>query len=91
MLASKYLCSKQAKPWHRSQRSWIAFKASTTQAVTASFPVAREKADTRREVMSEESDEVEGSVKSVTVEVLSESAMAMAEVGDEPFLSFNHF
>ena len=46
------------------------------QAVTASFPVAREKADAQREVMSEESNEVEGSVKSVTVEVLSESAMA---------------
>ena len=59
------------------------------QAVTASFPVAREKADARREVMLEESDEVEGSLKSVTVEVLSESAMA--EVGAEPSLSFNHF
>ena len=42
------------------------------QAVTASFPVAREKAYARREVMSEESDEVEGSVKSVKVEVPSE-------------------
>ena len=39
--------------------------------------------------MSEESDEVEGSVKSVTVEVPSESAMSA--VGAEPFLSFNHF
>ena len=58
------------------------------QAVTASFPVARDKADARREVMSEESDEVEGSVKSVTVEVPLESAMAA--VGDEPSLSFNH-
>ena len=59
------------------------------QAVTASFPVARDKADARREVMLEESDEVEGSVKSVTVEVPSESAMAT--VGAEPSLSFNHF
>ena len=59
------------------------------QAVTASFPVARDKADARREVMLEESDEVEGSVKSVTVEVLSESAMAA--VGAEPSLSFNPF
>ena len=59
------------------------------QAVTASFPVARDKADTRREAMSEEYDEVEGSVKSVTVEVTSESAMVV--VGAEPSLSFNHF
>ena len=59
------------------------------QEVTASFPVARDKADARIEVMSEESDEVEGSVKSVTVEVLSESEMAA--VGAEPSLSFNHF
>ena len=58
------------------------------QAVTASFPVARDKSDARREVMSEETDEVEGSVKSVTVEVLSESAMAA--VGAEPSLSFNY-
>ena len=70
MLASKELGSKHAKPWYRSQRSWIAFKASATQVVTASFPVARDKADARREVMLEDSDEVEGSVKSVTVEVL---------------------
>ena len=35
------------------------------QAVVASFPVARDKAGARREVMSEDSDEVEGSVKSV--------------------------
>ena len=59
------------------------------QVATASFPVARDKSDARREVMSEESDEVEGSVKSVTVEVPSESAMAA--VGAEPSLSFNHF
>ena len=59
------------------------------QAVTDSFPVVRDKADARREVMSEESDEVEGSVKSVTVEVPSESEMAV--VGAEPSLSFNHF
>ena len=58
------------------------------QAVTASFPVARDKADARREVMSEETDEVEGSVKSVTVEVPSESAMAAVRA--EPSLSFNH-
>ena len=59
------------------------------QAVTASFPVARDKADARREVMSEETDEVEGSVKSVIVEVPSESAIA--EIGTEPSVSFNHF
>ena len=58
------------------------------QAVTASFPVARDKADARIEVMSEESDEVEGSVKSATVEVPSESAMTA--VGAETSLSFNH-
>ena len=57
--------------------------------MTALFPVARDKADARREVMLEESDEVEGSVNSVTVEVPSESAMAA--VGAEPSLSFNHF
>ena len=59
------------------------------QEVTASFPVARDKADARREVMSEESNEVEGSVKSVTVEVPPESTMAA--VGAEPYLSLNHF
>ena len=59
------------------------------QAETASFPVARDKADAKREVMPEESDEVEGSVKSVTVDFRSESAMAA--VGTEPSLSFNHF
>ena len=58
------------------------------QAVTALFPVARDKSDARREVMLEEYDEVEGSVKSVTVEVPSESAMAA--VGAEPSLSFDH-
>ena len=65
------------------------FKASAMQAVTALFPEVRDKSDARREVMPEESDEVEGSLKSVTVEVPSESAMA--EVGAEPSLSFNHF
>ena len=59
------------------------------QSVTALFPVVRDKDDARREVMLEKSDEVEGSVRFRTVEVPLESAMAA--VGAEPSLSFNHF
>ena len=53
------------------------------------FPVARDISDARREAILEESVEVKGSVKYVTVEAPSE--LAMASVGAEPYLSYNHF